>query len=112
MPRLPRRSAVPTSPTQDEQIGKKVRDWRLKRKLGQEEIAKRVGYARATVSAIEHGKLPAHRRFFLALQREFGVDPTIFYALALLALVAIVACCDLCGGLHLLNGTEHAHDAP
>lgn len=47
--------------------------FRVKMKLSQEEMAKKIGYTRATYSAIECGKRTGRQEFWRDFQRAFNI---------------------------------------
>lgn len=48
--------------------------FRVKRNLTQGELAEKLGYTRACLSAIEQGKREGRTTFWTALQKEFSLD--------------------------------------
>lgn len=57
----------------------KFRAWRLKRGIGQDEIARRLRYDRTSVSAIERGRRKPTARFIELLAVAFKVNPETFH---------------------------------
>ncbi len=58
MPRTSKISKAPPAAVQDslERLGRNIRRARIRRKLSQDELARRVGVSRFVVADIEHGK--------------------------------------------------------
>lgn len=48
--------------------------FRVKRNLTQEEIAKKIGFARATYTSIERGERHGRNSFWKELQKAFGIS--------------------------------------
>lgn len=55
--------------------------FRVARNLSQAEIAEKIGYTRASYSAIEAGKRQGRDAFWNALQQAFDIDDTEMWAL-------------------------------
>ena len=47
--------------------------FRVKQNLSQEAFAEKIGYTRATYSAIENGKRSGRQRFWLDFQKAFNI---------------------------------------
>ena len=47
--------------------------FRIKKGLSQTEIAEKIGYSRATYTAIESGKRDGRQSFWIALQKAFNI---------------------------------------
>lgn len=60
-------------------IGSKIREYRLKKKLNQKELGKRIGVSHNTVSDYENGKISLGQDMLFVLADEFGVSIDDFF---------------------------------
>lgn len=59
----------------------KLKLFRVKHLLSQEEIAERIGFSRAAYAAIEAGKRDGRQAFWIALQKAFDIPDAEMWAL-------------------------------